>query len=202
MESKAIERALKFVNQAVVSKDLIRHYLNGDGEISNYIIGATMAEHLLELKEKLGGELTEIEQLSKLDHFGENKMKLLIATFEDEYLERLEKKPEERIVRDMAPPRLMVASPHIDRLIIAAIRNAIYQVGRSGQDCAYAWLRMHPLGEDVRVRNRRVTADLKMNPLQFYYSDTPYSFKIELMYFNAQNQFILSSDMAFHELTM
>lgn len=92
-DQSAPERALKFLNGAQEAEDLKRHYYNPEGKLVHYIIGEEMAKQIFALRQEHGGTFEHINALLPLGRFGEKKLDLLVASFEEDYLKMLEAPP-------------------------------------------------------------------------------------------------------------
>ena len=188
--------ALKFINSAKEPKSLIRHFMNSDGEIDHYIIGGTNAEKLMVLKEELGGELESLDQLEKLENFGENKIELLIKSFTPEYLKSLEGNNDDEVI--VSPPNPFILQRQIaESKVNRGIAAAFTQIKMVYPNCSKMMLRVID-SSIMSVTSRVVYANSPAVVLKFAQDGIPDFYELNATFCDDNNRFLMSANLNFH----
>lgn len=182
----AKERALQFLNKAKEPDNLIRHFYDEKGKLISYIIGASVAQQIMELRMRNDNRFDDIESILVLGRFGENKLDLLIRSFEEEYLKR-----QAKLKLLQANSKLVQKQKMLDRNVILLFKRMFAQANSETLKSSYLHLSCKR-DEAFQLKSKLIARQEIYNPIVYVKSDLPVRDRIfTCSFLNANKQFQL-----------
>ena len=189
----AKERALQFLNEAKKADSLIRHYYSPKGDLLAYIIGGSISKQILELRDKVGGKFDSLDPILDLIRFGENKLELLVNSFEESYLKKQEQL--EMGVNEEYD-KLKVLQDELDHRVVQLFTRMFAQVNANDLNAHYLELKQEE-NDVLELQVKQVNIQQITNP--FTYKKIPLTaskIKINCRFLNYSYQFQTMVDVA------
>lgn len=160
------ERAIQFLNKAKEYTDLVRHFYDEKGELVSYIIGASNAQHILEIRKKTGKAFTNLSFLLDLNKFGEKKLDLFIESFEDEYLNREMLWLKDLEAQSNQTTSLEEAQKQLDEKVQLVLKRMFSQANTAMMDADVLYLRMSN-SEVLKLVTNKINRHAIANPFKY-----------------------------------
>ncbi len=169
----AKERALQFLNKAEHAEDLMRHYYNDQGELIAYIIGASIAQQIIRLRDAHKGGFSSLDPILELGRFGENKLSLLIKSFDESYL-----KQQAKLKLEQQNNTLEEKQHTLDQKMNAIVRSMFTQVNSGLLKANYLHLSPQQNSDSFKLENPIISIERPHNPIVYKeeIESSPHSF--------------------------